>query len=95
MTRERPFAQASRAAAAGDEIALAAARGRLRAAVLRGSYAVTLAAVRRGDARTAARWLLLRDFRKATRFTRPGVDATTAVRRLAAAAARRPGPPWR
>ena len=28
-------------------------------------------------------WLLLRDFRKATRFTRPGVDATTAVRRLA------------
>ena len=75
--------QASRAAAAGDEIALAAARGRVRAAVLRGSYEVTLAAVRRGDADTAARWLLLRDFRQATRFTRPGVDATTAVRRLA------------
>ena len=73
---------AARAAASGDDVGLAAARGRLRAAVLRGSYAVTLAAVRRGDARTAAGWLLLRDFRKATRFTRPGVDATTAVRRL-------------
>ncbi len=75
--------QAARAAATGDSVGLAAARGRLRAALLRGSYSVTLAAVRRGDARTAARWLLLRDFRKATRFTRPGVDATTAVRRLA------------
>jgi high-affinity iron transporter len=75
--------QASRAAATGDAVGLAGARGRLRAALLRGSYAVTLAAVRRGAARSAARWLLLRDFRKATRFTRPGVDATTAVRRLA------------
>ena len=28
-------------------------------------------------------WLLLRDFRTATRFTRPGADATTAVDRLA------------
>jgi high-affinity iron transporter len=39
--------------------------------------------VRAGDARTASSWLLLRDFRKATRFTRPGVDATLAVRELA------------
>ncbi len=28
-----------------------------------------------GDARRAGSWLLLREFRKATRFTRPGVDA--------------------
>jgi high-affinity iron transporter len=73
---------AATAVAAGDQVALAAARGRVRAAVLRGSYAVTLAAVRRGDVRAAARWLLLRDFRKATRFTRPGVDATNAVQLL-------------
>jgi len=74
---------AGRAARARDATALAAARGRLRAAVLRGSYAVTLAAVRAGDARRASTWLLLREFRKATRFTRPGVDATVAVRDLA------------
>jgi high-affinity iron transporter len=82
----REVRSALRAAAAGararDEIALAAARGRLRAALLRGSYAVTTAAVGRGDSSTAARWLLLREFRKATRFTRPGVDATNAVRQL-------------
>jgi high-affinity iron transporter len=77
------LADAARAARARDETALAAARGRLRAALLRGSYAVTLASVRAGEARRAAAWLLLREFRKATRFTRPGVDATLAVRELA------------
>jgi high-affinity iron transporter len=49
----------------------------------RGSYAVTTGAVAGGDPRTAASWLLIRDFRKATRFTRPGVDGTLAVRELA------------
>jgi high-affinity iron transporter len=39
--------------------------------------------VRANDASGAATWLLLREFRKATRFTRPGVDATLAVRELA------------
>ena len=37
----------------------------------------------RGDAAAARSWLLLRDFRTATRFTRPGADATAAVGRLA------------
>ncbi|MEA2418997.1 MAG: high-affinity iron transporter, partial [Thermoleophilaceae bacterium] len=77
------LADALRAARARDESALAAARGSLRAALFRGSYAVTVAAVRAGDARRAATWLLLREFRTATRFTRPGVDATLAVRELA------------
>jgi high-affinity iron transporter len=77
------LAAAGRAARRSDEIGVAAARGRLRAALLRGSYAVTLAAVRSGDARRAGAWLLLREFRTATRFTRPGVDATVAVRALA------------
>ncbi len=76
------LADSARAARARDETALAAARGRLRAALLRGSYAVTVAAVGAGDARSAASWLLLREFRKATRFTRPGVNATLAVREL-------------
>jgi high-affinity iron transporter len=74
---------AGTAARTGDEVALAAARGRLRAALLRGSYRVTAKAVADGDADRAATWLLLREFRQATRFTRPGVDATVAVRELA------------
>ena len=39
--------------------------------------------MRAGDAARARDWLLLREFREATRFTRPGVDATLAVRELA------------
>jgi high-affinity iron transporter len=76
------LAAAGRAARASDQIGLAAARGRLRAALLHGSYRVTVAAVAAGDANRSAAWLLLRDFRRATRFTRPGVDATVAVREL-------------
>jgi high-affinity iron transporter len=81
------------AAAAGDAVALAAARGATRAALLQASATAAIAAAGRGDARAAADFLLLRDFRTATRFTRPGVDATNAVdglaaRRVAPAAAR-------
>ena len=79
----RALRDARSAVRAGDQTALAAARGRLRAALLRGSYAVTVAAVRAGDAARARNWLLLREFRQATRFTRPGIDATLAVRALA------------
>ena len=78
------LAAARRAASDGDEVELAAAAGSLRAALLLGSYRTTVAAVAAGDADRAASWLLLREFRKATRFTRPGVDATVAVRALAA-----------
>ena len=74
---------AERALANDDQPALAAARGRLHAGLMRGSYAVTVAAVRDRDAARARDWLLLREFREATRFTRPGVDATVAVRNLA------------
>ena len=79
--------RAARGARTATRSALAAARGRLRAALLRGRYAVTVASVRAGDAERAATWLLLREFRKATRFTRPGVDATLAVRELGRGAA--------
>jgi hypothetical protein len=71
-TVRRALFQARRAVRAGDEVALAAARGRLRAALLRGSYDVAIAAVRVGDAARARDWLLLREFHQATRFTRPG-----------------------
>jgi high-affinity iron transporter len=80
----RALAAAGRAARAGDDTRLAEARGVLRAALFRGSFAATLAAVERGDAAVAREWLLLREFRTATRFTRPGADATVALRRLQA-----------
>ena len=70
------------AAGKGDAVALAEARGAAYAALLQISSRVTLGAVERGDAAAAKRWLLLRDFRTATRFSRPGVDATAAIRRL-------------
>jgi high-affinity iron transporter len=73
---------ATAAARRGDSVRLAAARGSARAAILRGSFAATLAAVERGDAETARGWLLLREFRTATRFTRPGANATIAVQQL-------------
>ena len=76
---------ASRSAAAGgDEAALAAARGRIVAALRRGAMAVAVAEARRGDAAAARTWLQIRDFRKTTRFTRPGVTATEAVHALQA-----------
>jgi high-affinity iron transporter len=79
---EASLAAARRAAAQLDEAGLAAARGRTVAALRRGAFAVAVAAVRRGDAAEARTWLQIRDFRQATRFTRPGVDATTAIEEL-------------
>jgi high-affinity iron transporter len=81
---ETSLAAADRAGARLDEAALAAARGRIVAALRRGALAVAVAAARRGDAAEARTWLQIRDFRQATRFTRPGVDATAAVEGLAA-----------
>jgi high-affinity iron transporter len=78
----RALREAELAARRGDAVRLAAARGAARAAILRGSLAATLHAVERGDAAAARRWLLLREFRTATRFTRPGANATIAVQRL-------------
>ncbi|HEX6665151.1 MAG TPA: FTR1 family protein [Solirubrobacterales bacterium] len=65
------------------ETELAAAQGRIIGALRRGAMAVALAAAAEGDAATARTWLQIRDFRKTTRFTRPGVTATEAVRELA------------
>jgi len=62
--------------------ALSAARGTVQAALYRGAAAVTYDAVTAGDARTARAWLLLREFRTPTRYTRPGADATVALREL-------------
>lgn len=74
---------AARAARAGDPVSLAAARGRVLGGTHRVSMERTLAAVRAGDVTTARRWLLLRDYRVATRYVSSPVDATIAVRNLA------------
>src|SRR4051794_24623813 len=80
---EDAIEDAATAARHGDRTALAAARGTIRAALFKGAYNVTLDATARGDAKTARRWLLLREFRTATRFTRPGASGTLALDQLA------------
>jgi high-affinity iron transporter len=81
---EAGLAAARQAVAGGGEAALAAARGRTIAALRRGAMAVAVAAAGRGEPALARSWLQIRDFRKATRFTRPGVDGTAAIQELAA-----------
>ncbi len=75
---------AESAAAAGDQVGLAAARGRALAALRRGAFDVAVAATTAGEVQQARGWLLIRDFRQATRFTRPGVDGTIALDALEA-----------
>jgi high-affinity iron transporter len=81
---EAALAAAQRAAAADDEVALAAARGHLLSTLRRGAMAVAIAAAEGRDPAKAREWLQIRDFRKTTRFTRPGVDGTTAIEALKA-----------
>ena len=78
---------AATAAAAGDGEALAGARGLAAGALNWGGYVAARAAIEAGDAAAAGRWLLVRDFRTSTRFSRPDADATLALRDLAAAGA--------
>jgi high-affinity iron transporter len=80
---QQGFAAAEAAISAGDVPALAAARSTVWTALLDGSYQLTASALRSGDALTAQAWLPLREFRHATRFSRPGADATRAVRAVA------------
>jgi high-affinity iron transporter len=78
----RGLRDAARAAREGDQAGLASARGSIRAGLFRGAYSVTTEAAARADAATAKRWLLLREYRTATRFTRPGAHATLALDQL-------------
>lgn len=77
---QQALTAAATAAAAGDADALAGARGRVRGVIFWGSYVLTRQAVRQGDMTTAQQWLLVRDYRPSTRFSRPGADATLALR---------------
>ena len=67
----------------GDARAFAAARADVRTTIVRAAYLEATAAAARGDAAGARRWLLVREFRPPTRFSRASADATLAVDRLA------------
>jgi high-affinity iron transporter len=79
---ETALVAAANAAERGDGVALAAAAGQFWPAVLGAAYQAAQRAVAAGQSDEAAAWLLLREFRPATRFARPGADATLAVRAL-------------
>ena len=53
------------------------------AGILREAQRRATAAAGHGDVETARAWLLVREFRPPTRFSRPGADATLALRALA------------
>ncbi len=80
---EAQLDRATQAIAAGDSVALAAARGTITAALRRGAFhrAIELTAADRPAA--AREWLQIRDFRQSTRFTRVGTGATDALIALA------------
>ncbi len=71
---------AAAALAQGDAAAFAAARGRVWTALLDGSYQTVIASLDAGDGDQARTWLAVREFRHATRFSRPNADAALAVR---------------
>lgn len=80
---KRYFDEAGIAVEAGDLAALSLRKGQIWSAFLEGAYRATLAALEAGDAATARKWLLLREYRQTTRFSRPDADATLAVTALA------------
>lgn len=73
---------AAKSASSGDQVALAVARGKAWTSILRGAMAQAIDVARRGDADAASAWLLVREFRPTTKFSRPGADATLAVKGL-------------
>lgn len=70
---------AADAASQGDGLALSAARAQVWGALLGGAMDVTLNAIQTGDKSAAQSWLLLREFRPSTKFSRPGADATLTI----------------
>jgi high-affinity iron transporter len=76
--------RADEAVSHGDEAALAAARATVWTSLLHASFDGAVSAAARGNATAARSWLLVREFRPPTRFSRPGADATLALDALAA-----------
>lgn len=81
---DRAFNDVLNAAQKGDSLSLSASRSRIWTGLLHGSMRVVLKAIESSDLTTAREWLQLRDFRKSTKFSRPGADSTLAVNSLIA-----------
>ncbi len=84
-TASSALAAAERAVATGNEPALAAARSTLWTAILATALDRAITAAAQGDVKAARSWLLVREFRPPTRFSRAAEDATVALDRLDAA----------
>jgi high-affinity iron transporter len=74
------FELAESAIVTGDQEAYAAGRAQIWTALLDGGFQVVGSALSGGDPALARAWLPVREFRHATRFSRPGADATLAVK---------------
>ena len=74
--------RAEAAAARLDAPTLAAARASVWTTILHASFEQAVAATRAGRLDRARAWLLVREFRPPTRFTRAAADATLALERL-------------
>lgn len=62
--------------------AFAYRRATIWTAILEGSYHIVLASIHNGDLQLAQSWLSVREYRQATRFSRPNADATLALAQL-------------
>ncbi|MBK9925510.1 MAG: FTR1 family protein [Anaerolineales bacterium] len=62
-----------------DAVSFAVARSQIWTGILAGSYAIVEQSIQSGDGVTAQTWLPVREFRIASRFSRPNVGATLAV----------------
>lgn len=73
---------ARQAVAEDDRVSLALARGQIWTGLMQGGYQGALQSIQNNEADTARTWLLLREYRPSTRFSRPDADATLAVEAL-------------
>ena len=78
----RSLDDAEAAATRLDATALAGARAAVWTTILHASFERAVDAARRGDLAEARAWLLVREFRPPTRFTRAAADGTLALERL-------------
>lgn len=76
---DKGFQQAKDALQAGDGLTLAIARGGIWTDFLNASSQLAVQAVEANDGKSAAQWLLLREFTASTKFSRPNSDATKAI----------------
>jgi high-affinity iron transporter len=80
------FAQMKLAISNSSPSDFALARAQVWTSILDGSYVIVEQAIQQDQPETAQTWLPVREYRTATRFSRPNADATLAVKNLAAKA---------